>query len=979
MLFILLIYCQPALSAPVVKKSIPGDWVLPIDIAAISETPSTEIQDGQHYLLVDTQVRVAEGAPVQHYRHFAIEVANPSGMEATSQISFVFNPAYQKASLHSLVIRRQGKLLDRLPAAEIQLFRREKDLDALIYDGRYTANVIVDDVRVGDVIEYAYTISGTNPIFHNIFSYTLDTNWSVPVNKNYFRLIWPKSRKIFERGHNTDLTLVRRDQGDSIIFSLLQKKVPPVRRNTQVPDWFRRYGYIQLSEMKNWAKVVEWALPLYRPAYQGDSSTAKLIATIGQSVESDPERAIWALNYIQNSIRYLGIELGINSHQPSPPGDTFERRYGDCKDKTVALIALLTRLGVEAYPALVNTSLNHQLDTLHPTIRAFNHVIARVLVDGKAYWLDPTLKYQGHSLENVFQPNYGVALVIAPGETNLTRMPSNDHLRGVHIEDKFDVQKGFSYPASYTVKSTYRGFNAEDLRYRMAEEGRSAVEEDYLNYYTKYYEKIEKADAIQVDDDLAQNELRLHENYRITDFWEKDEADGRWEGTFYTNALYPYLKKPKQRQRHEPFHIDHPVNIRQTIRVQLSEPWDIQATAFTERNAHFKFTSRVSYDDGSKTLQLDYHYRSFKDFVTPQELAEYLAALDRVDDELDYYLSNPLVDAAPTRAKIWLEWLQARIYLVIFALLLAYCLLEWWWDARKPATRENGFYYAVSLSKFIVLFLATLGLYEVFWFYRNWQYVKQRDNSDIMPFWRAVFSVFWFYPFYQDLKRDSQQRYGRSMLPKPYWIILLLILLVGLGVGENLGDAFEYLNLLGVICFLPFTNYILLINEKKSDSVISHSCFRLRHFVLGAMATVLLLFHFGSLLYWIPNGEVVKGHQLPSWELKFMQREGLLQEDARLLFFYSNDFLFMRNDGNGVTDTNVFSYWHEKDSSILSTKSTTFDDIDDINVQYAESKGEDTIITIIPKNGSSFILYASSENGNDKLFVQAIRDRLKNV
>ena len=977
---LLFVAYRPAVAAaPEVKKGPPADWVERLDVKPVSDLPVDEIQDGQYYLLVDKQFRVADDAPTQYYRHFAVQVVNAAGMEPSSQISIVFDPTYQVLRFHRLVIQRQEKIIDKLEQTAIQLLRREEELDAYIYDGRYTADLIVDDIRVGDVIEYAYTITGANPIYNNIFAYAVDTNWSDPVHKNHFRLLWPKARRLYQKSHNTDLALSPQDHDDYTAYSFIQENVKPVRGNSETPDWYQRYGYIQLSETSSWADVVAWAQPFYHPAYQADNGIKAVADRLVQPAASDEDKVIHALTYVQNEIRYLGIEFGVNSHKPSAPQDTLQRRYGDCKDKTVALIALLTAMGVETYPVLVHTRHQHAIENLHPTIHAFNHVIARATLNAKHYWLDPTRKYQGQNLQKVFQPDYGMALVLAPGTTALTKMPSNDHLVGTRIEETFDLRKDFRKAVPYSLTSSFQGLNAEGVRRTHAEEGRRTIEKKYLNYYAKYYDKIRLADPIDIIDSPENNELRLQENYHIDDFWEDNDGEEQWDCSFYTNAIQTYLGKPKQRLRHEPFRISHPVDVRQTIQILLPEPWDIQAYDFTEATAHFKFTSKISYDSDTHTITLDYHYRSFKDAVWPDELSSYLAALDRVDSECDYYLSQPYVSGSPSSHRAALDWIVTNplvVGMVILAAAIVYCLVEWRIDVRRHAPDAAGTYYPVSLTKLFALSLATLGLYQLFWFYRNWEYIKQRDDSAIMPFWRAIFTPIWFYAFYKDLKRDSEQRFGQSLLPQAPWIVLLLTILIAASAILQIDEPYGLLGLLGVLGLLPFANYILYINRRQPQVIRQHSTIRMRHYLLGCLAATLVVFNLGIHLNWIPSGAVIKGYQLPRWDKKFMQRLGLLQRDAQLLYFYSDALIFTRHDGNGVSDRNVFSYWYDSESDKVLVKFADFKDIDDISVNYAESDDDNTVITIKPKSGSTFILYASGEKGRDRLFVQAIEDRL---
>jgi hypothetical protein len=245
-----------------------------------------------------------------------------------------------------------------------------------------------------------------------------------------------------------------------------------------------------------------------------------------------------------------------------------------------------------------------------------------------------------------------------------------------------------------------------------------------------------------------------------------------------------------------------------------------------------------------------------------------------------------------------------------------------------------------------------------------------------MPFWRALFAPIWFYPLYRDLKNDSRERYGEVLLPAAPWIVLLLLLYIVLNVMESFDGIFELLSLLSVLSLLPFANYILHVNRDRPEVLRRHSRWRPRHYLMTAIAVALVAFNVGSLLCWIPGGEVIHGRRLPNWDKKFLQRAGLLDADARLIYFYSDAFLFTRNDGNGVTDRSVFSYWRDEESGAMQYRAAAYEDIEDIRVDYAEIGSDNTVITVVPKNGSDFVLFVSGKNQKDRLFVKAIEDRL---
>jgi len=52
-------------------------------------------------------------------------------------------------------------------------------------------------------------------------------------------------------------------------------------------------------------------------------------------------------------------------------------------------------------------------------------------------------------------------------------------------------------------------------------------------------------------------------------------------------------------------------------------------------------------------------------------------------------------------------------------------------------------FFAVGTHKFIVLSIFTLGLYDLYWSYRNWKQLKSVSGDRVSPFWRAFFAPFW--------------------------------------------------------------------------------------------------------------------------------------------------------------------------------------------------------------------------------------------
>jgi len=83
-------------------------------------------------------------------------------------------------------------------------------------------------------------------------------------------------------------------------------------------------------------------------------------------------------------------------------------------------------------------------------------------------------------------------------------------------------------------------------------------------------------------------------------------------------------------------------------------------------------------------------------------------------------------------------------------------------------------FFAVSPLKLVVMSIFTFGLYELYWFYKNWQYFKLREKENISPFWRAFFGIFFCYSMFSEI-REWQKELGKGQMPAGWlafgWIV----------------------------------------------------------------------------------------------------------------------------------------------------------------------------------------------------------------
>lgn len=129
---------------------------------------------------------------------------------------------------------------------------------------------------------------------------------------------------------------------------------------------------LQLSSMKDWEQFREWVGRIMKGADEVDPETAALAKALTGSSKNDAEK-VKALYEFLCELRYETTPLGARAFRPRLPKDVCSARYGDCKDKANALVALANSLGIKGFVVLVNR--NASTDPDFPGWQ-FNHAVA---------------------------------------------------------------------------------------------------------------------------------------------------------------------------------------------------------------------------------------------------------------------------------------------------------------------------------------------------------------------------------------------------------------------------------------------------------------------------------------------------------------------------------------------------------------------------------------------------------------------------
>lgn len=637
-----LLRCVGALLAMVCGVSAAADytvapaptWVRPVERGLPDAASEDTANGGVQYLLVDAQID-ASRKPRGYYFRLASIAINEAGVDSIANISIDFNPAFETLVLHSLLVIRNGTTIDRLASTPVRVFQREAGLEARMFDGGKTASLVIEDVRVGDIVDYAYSVDGENPVFAGKISNTTSLQFNAPVAHIHRVLLAPKTLPLQFAVENTELSPAVSESGAVRQYVWDVYNVPALRSDVDTPRWYSGVARVRWSQYRSWREVVAWALPLYSSPADPGSTVRVEIRRIAKAHKRPQDRLRAVLDFVQRDVRYVGYELGVGSHVPSPPSLVLDRRFGDCKDKTLLAITMLNGLGIEARAALVDTSTQRAVRDRLPTPKAFNHMLVHARVGEKSYWLDPTLAPQVGDLDHIVQPDHGYALLVDPSSRDLVSMANESMARRKRVVRlAFDASRGFGKPVDLLVATTLEGAEADALRGSLAKVSRADVQLDYLNFYARQYPSIVAVAPVEIEDDTVANRIVTREAYRIESIAHWDADMRRHAADIVVPDINAYLKVPTTVVRSAPLALSHPVDVAVTTEVLLDGGWKIEPSSVRVDDPAFSFERKISvFDD---RVRIDDHFRSLADEIAADEVARYSTNIGKALSETSY-------------------------------------------------------------------------------------------------------------------------------------------------------------------------------------------------------------------------------------------------------------------------------------------------------------------------------------------------------
>ena len=637
----------------------PGEWIEAREpdwsFDPVSDAPIA-------VLLYDQQHHVASRA-VSNRTVRRLLTAN--AVQSLGQVELDFDPAAHRLVIHELAVWRQGAdgRWEKRSHARREVFllrQREQQLERQILNGRVSLVPLLEDVRIGDAIDLWWSLEACDALPGLHFTAFCPFVWQVPVARALFTLHLSPAHPVTWRMHAP--------AGASVPASeLLPHRAawkienPPTRApepNAPPGDW--PFAVLDVSGWTSWGDVARFFADFWSEGLAHGAETVREEAMrLGAGL--DPARAALAvIHFVQEEIRYLALDFGEGGGiLPDGAGNVLRRRFGDCKDKSVLLTALLRHLGIDASPLLVAPNWREALAELQPSTAAFSHAIVTFTVGGKRYFADPTEVGRGGDLDRMVAPPLGYGLEIRPETEGLLRIPDLPPAELTLTETFVLDRKSRSGSCEQVLSAS--AWVANRVREALVRGGKAAFFKHRAEELQRHFPALTPTDdAPTVSDDLDANAIELRAAYSLPTWGKRGgEPPDRFE--YGAHGLFLVVETlDESLVRRQPWMLPFPLKAHHRVIVRGKCVSPAPPETFRINGFGFHYECMVSAQRNE--VAIDYRWETTQATIAPHEWPSYRRDRNRA---FEHASANIVTEETPSHASPKLGWLWFVVGLLL--------------------------------------------------------------------------------------------------------------------------------------------------------------------------------------------------------------------------------------------------------------------------------------------------------------------------
>jgi hypothetical protein len=209
-----------------------------------------------------------------------------------------------------------------------------------------------------------------------------------PILSKELKVILPaeKSLKYKIIGLNSDFRV--ETSGPDKIYTLTASDQPQVKPEEYMPPLEEIGSRVVFSTYTDWNEACRGFLRSFDQAVRPTPEIAALAADLTKGAATPDEKVQRLFLFVAKDVRSVKLPFGEGGLEVHQAGVVLKNRYGDWKDKSVLLTALLQAAGLKAFPVLANSQAIPVVEDV-PSLKQFDCVLVAVSQGNGLFFLNP--------------------------------------------------------------------------------------------------------------------------------------------------------------------------------------------------------------------------------------------------------------------------------------------------------------------------------------------------------------------------------------------------------------------------------------------------------------------------------------------------------------------------------------------------------------------------------------------------------------
>src|SRR5665213_344024 len=300
------------------------------------------------------------------------------GVKQRSQLALTYSTSLQELEvLEAFTTTKDGQRLD-VSRDKILVQQSPQSASAPMFDDAKVKTVIFPGVEIGAVLNFRLKRTQRKALFPGQFSMLEDAPAQYGYKSMHVTVRAPAALKLYAEAVDMPGGPVASEEAGVQIWRWGIEDVParsPELGSVGADDYSPRVAVTTFPDFE--AGAVAYGKRA-KPKALVTPEIQKLADEITAGVTGRREQAEAIYRWVSTKVRYVAIFLDFGGVVPHEAAAIAEAKYGDCKDHTTLIEALLAAKRIKSSPVLVNLTLTYWLPKVAIMPGVFNHAITYI-------------------------------------------------------------------------------------------------------------------------------------------------------------------------------------------------------------------------------------------------------------------------------------------------------------------------------------------------------------------------------------------------------------------------------------------------------------------------------------------------------------------------------------------------------------------------------------------------------------------------